>query len=346
MIFFLIDNSLNIGNYSVILSTAFIICLFDIKKTDIFFQFFYSSQEISMRSIFDTEEVDRIYSDNSISCSYKGDCKIKIVFLNAERGRHLDEIEAYFKYHPDLKDASIILLNEIDVGMARSGNRNNVKELGERLSMNWFFGTEFKELSRGEAGESNSKDENMESLHGNALLSKYPLKNAEILRLPLKYDWLYDSQKREGGRVALFATVEIEGRDVLLVSLHLENRTDEAGRCEQLKAAADFADEKYKDMPVIIAGDMNTFTFEDGDDRFISELILEDGDEGRSRRENPEHWETLFDFMEERGYDYRTCNQQGKISCRDNVKGLEFPLEMNLDWFFTRGIKNYNPFYS
>jgi hypothetical protein len=91
-------------------------------------------QEIIMADVKKTEEVDRIYSDNSVSRNFKGTGKEKIVFLNAERGRYLDEIEAYFEYHPGLKDASIILLNEIDVGMARSGNRNNAKEFGERLS--------------------------------------------------------------------------------------------------------------------------------------------------------------------------------------------------------------------
>jgi endonuclease/exonuclease/phosphatase family metal-dependent hydrolase len=289
------------------------------------------------------EEVDRIYSDNSVSRNFKGNGKDKIVFLNAERGKSLDEIEAYFEYHPDLKDASIILLNEIDVGMARSGNRNNAKEFGERLSMNWFFGVEFLELTKGEPSERASGDENKESLHGNAILSKYPIKSMEILRLPMKYDWFFDFQKREGGRVALFATIEINGRDILFVSVHLENRTDEQGRCKQLRAVADLADKKYPDLPVIIAGDMNTFTYEDGDDEVISDLIRNDGDMGKFRRENPGEWETLFDFMEGRGYDFQNCNQKNKISCRDHIKGLDFLLEMNLDWFFTRGIKASEP---
>jgi hypothetical protein len=136
---------------------------------------------------------------------------------------------------------------------------------------------------------------------------------------------------------------DFPGRDILFVSVHLENRTDEQGRCEQLRAVADLADKKYPDLPVVIAGDMNTFTYEDGDDEVISDLIRNDGDKGRFRRENPGEWETLFDFMEGRGYDFRNCNQKNKISCRDHIEGLDFLLEMNLDWFFTRGINASEP---
>ena len=103
-------------------------------------------------------------------------------------------------------------------------------------------------------------------------------------------------------------------------------------------------DKKYPDLPVIIAGDMNTFTYADNDDdEAVSDMIRKDGDNGRFRRENPDKWETLFDFMEGRGYDYRNCNQENKISCRDHIDGLDFLLEMNLDWFFTRGIKASEP---
>ncbi len=283
-------------------------------------------------------DINKIYSNNNISHKKVALGGIHVLFLNAERGTHLNEIEVYFKYHPQLKDAEIILLNEIDIGMARSGNRNNAKELGEKLGMNWVFGTEFKELTKGGINERNSKLENKESLHGNAILSYFPFKSMEILRLPVKYDWLYDFQKREGGRFALLVTIELNGKDTLLVTVHLENKTDEKGRCEQLKALVDLINYKFNDLPVIVAGDMNTFGYEDGDDDLISSLILKDGDKGRYRREHPENYESLFAMMENNRFDYRKCNQFRKVSCRDKIKGLPFPLELNLDWFFTRDV--------
>ncbi len=147
----------------------------------------------------------------------------------------------------------------------------------------------------------------------------------------------------KGAGLLFLLLFKFNRQDVLLVSVHLENRTDEKGRCEQLKAVTDLADEKYKDLPVIIAGDMNTFTYEDGDDEVISSIILKDGDKGQYRRENPEEWESLFSMMETKGYNYKNCNQKGKVSCRDNIKGLDFLLEMNLDWFFIKGLKASQP---
>ena len=217
--------------------------------------------------------MDEIYFDNSISKGSSSAERIRIVFVNAERGKRLDEITAYLKHHPDLKEASIILLNEIDIGMARSGNLNIAEELGIRLGMNWIFGIEFKELSKGEEAERNTVTENSEALHGNAVLSKYPLDNLKLLRLPEKFNWFNDYQKREGSRIALFSTVKINGKEILLVTVHLEDRTDAKGRYEQMESVVAYIEEYYPDLPVLVAGDMNTLTFDGGNGETVSDLI-------------------------------------------------------------------------
>ena len=43
---------------------------------------------------------------------------------------------------------------------------------------------------------------------------------------------------------------------------------------------------------------------------------------GKSRRMNPEKWESLFELMEEKGFDCTSCNEAGKITCRENIKDL------------------------
>ncbi len=287
--------------------------------------------------------MDEIYFDNSISKESSSAERIRIVFVNAERGKKLDEITAYLKHHPDLKEASIILLNEIDIGMARSGNLNIAEELGIRLGMNWIFGIEFKELSKGEEAERNTVTENSEALHGNAVLSKYPLDNLKLLRLPEKFNWFNDYQKREGSRIALFSTVKINGKEILLVTVHLEDRTDAKGRYKQMESVVAYIEEYYPDLPVLVAGDMNTLTFDGGNGETVSDLIKKDGDMGKSRRMNPEKWESLFELMEEKGFDCTSCNEAGKITCRENIKDLNHVLEMNLDWFFLKGLVAENP---
>jgi hypothetical protein len=49
--------------------------------------------------------------------------KIRVVYFNAERGREWQKECSILQYHPKLMGASIIFLNEMDSGMARSGNQ-------------------------------------------------------------------------------------------------------------------------------------------------------------------------------------------------------------------------------
>ena len=244
--------------------------------------------------------MEDIISDNSISCGYSIDEGLGVVFLNAERGKKYNEITAYLKYHPLLKNASIIILNEIDIGMARSGNKNIAYELGNRLCMNWAFGLEFREFSKGEEGERNISEENREALHGNAILSKFSLNDLSILRLPEKYDWSEDYQKRDGSRIALFSTIEIKKRKILLVSVHLEDRTDGKGRSEQMSKILEHIKSNYSELPVIMGGDMNTLTFSGNNEKVVPDLLIKDNDKGASRRMNPEKWEDLFALMEKK----------------------------------------------
>jgi hypothetical protein len=49
--------------------------------------------------------------------------KVHVVYFNAERGREWQKECSILQNHPKLTDASIIFLNEMDSGMARSGNQ-------------------------------------------------------------------------------------------------------------------------------------------------------------------------------------------------------------------------------
>ena len=47
-----------------------------------------------------------------------------------------------------LRDADIIILNEVDLGMKRTDYRDVAKELAHTLGMNYVFGVEFIEVDR------------------------------------------------------------------------------------------------------------------------------------------------------------------------------------------------------
>ena len=104
-----------------------------------------------------------------------------------------------------LKESSIVVLNEVDLGMKRTDYRNVAAELAQTARMNYVYGVEFFEIDQPELGikGKNEGEKHTEQgkafdldplrykgLHGSAILSKYPVLDARVV--PLKrqcYDW-------------------------------------------------------------------------------------------------------------------------------------------------------------
>jgi len=95
-------------------------------------------------------------------------------------------------------------------------------------------------------------------LHGGslgvAILSHRPLAYLEAIELPY-----YNVRFNAGRRVALAATIDVDGTAVRLYSVHLDNRLNPGQRAHQLAPVMDAA--ARWDGPALIAGDMNTSPF-------------------------------------------------------------------------------------
>jgi len=227
-----------------------------------------------------------------------------------------------------LRDADIVVLNEVDLGMKRTDYRDVARDLARALGMNYVFGVEFVEVDRlddlglesvqlEDPGLARRMREELKpdpdrylGLHGNAILSRYPLENARIVRLPVCHDW-YNAEKagisklesgkrlaanklflerierevRQGGRMAILADVRIPGLPAgraTVVNVHLENKCKPECRTKQMDAL--LAQIKELDHPVIVAGDLNT-TGTDGTPTSIRREIL-------NRVKNYEFWVT------------------------------------------------------
>ena len=193
---------------------------------------------------------------------------LRLIAWNTERGRHWREGVRLIQETPALRDPDFVLLGEMDLGMARSGNEHTTREMAAALGMNFVYGVEFLELTGGELQEREQyPGPNEWGYHGNAILSRYPLRDARMLRFPGIEKW-YDGksfgasaaeqlQKRLGGRMALFATVRL-GRDVTIVSTHLESSPrDSATRKLQMEMVLDELRAHAKGTPVILGGDLN-----------------------------------------------------------------------------------------
>ena len=181
-----------------------------------------------------------------------------ILDWNIDRGKAIEDIEGQMRqFLPDL-----CIFQEVDLDARRSGNVDVAKKIAEAFHMNYVFAPEFEELSQGTSDSP--------AYHGQALLTKLPIRSSRILRfknqsgfwkprrllkssLPL---W----QRRDGGRVALITELDNGGKPLVVYNLHLESRGNDHLRLLQLEEVLDDSKQYPPETAVIIAGDLNSKT--------------------------------------------------------------------------------------
>ena len=247
----------------------------------------------------------------------------KCAVFNMEHGCRNREIVPFLLENRDLCDADILFGNELDDGTERSGNFDSSKAIAEALGYNYAYALEFVELV-------NPND--MKGYEGNTLFSKWPIIWAKSLYVPEEYNWYFDEQVRIGGRVAVYAEIDINGKHVGAVCIHLENRTTPEGRGRQTEAILQKADEWFGNIPIVVGGDYNTNTF-DGRRNDLAQIYLDEQVE-TGRKRDPEQYEPTFEIVEREGYHYRDFN--GKyLETRRKPMGDTF-VGMHLDWIFAK----------
>jgi endonuclease/exonuclease/phosphatase family metal-dependent hydrolase len=198
-----------------------------------------------------------------------------------------------------LAASDIWILNELDWGVKRTEYRKVVRELGKTLNMNWAYGVEFLEIDPKQLGTETFDDgesdaerqqlldefkvdkSKLRALHGNAVLSRYPIRRARLVPFTIGYDWFKESkihtlekakrqaaklvgedlmrEVRRGQRTTLYVDLEVPnapGGVVTIAATHLENRTKPKIRQKQLEELLKQVHELRN--PVVVAGDMNT----------------------------------------------------------------------------------------
>lgn len=216
-----------------------------------------------------------------------------------------------------LRDVDVLVLTEADLGMKRTGYKDVARELAGALQMNYVYGVEFVEVdpifelgteevhvpADAQADARLSEDLKVDrrqyrGLHGTAILSRYPIGSARVVRLPVCYDWYREERKaisklesgrrwsadklfrerierelRHGGRMALIADVaipELPTGAATVVAAHLENKCDPS--CRRLQVKALLSEVKNDTHPVILAGDFNTTSRDNTPTSFRNEI--------------------------------------------------------------------------
>jgi endonuclease/exonuclease/phosphatase family metal-dependent hydrolase len=169
---------------------------------------------------------------------------LNVITWNIERGQAYDKILSVLRS----LDPDVVLLQEADRSCRRTGYRDVARDLAHALGMNWVYAAEFQEIGEARGSEP--------ALHGQAILSKFPIEQAEVLRFKAQARWRWSInpvQPRRGGRIALKA----RSAGLLLYNTHFESGHDERLRHRQIAEVLADHSRETGTLPVVIGGDFN-----------------------------------------------------------------------------------------
>ena len=296
----------------------------------------------------------------------------RIAAWNIERGKELAGQLEVLRDHEWLREADVLLLTETDVGMARSGNVDVAQTMARELGMNYAFVPCYLSLVKGSGTEREVDGENDLGLHGNAILSRYPITAPRAVHLTNGIDKMASREKRLGRQTALLAEIGFPGFRLPVASVHLDAQSTQRHRAEQMRAVLDAMPETG---PALLGGDWNTTTF-DSSTAFRAicgywlRVFMGPGRVIRNHFLHPDRWfeRELFSLLRARGYEHDRSNVHaghtiyyhvddmrafGSLAewvplwCFDFIRwalrehGGGCPLK--IDWFATRGIALRDP---
>lgn len=297
---------------------------------------------------------------------------LRVASWNIQRGIHAEGVVDILRTAPELADLDVLMLNEVDAGMARSGNRDVAAFLGEALGFARVFGNSYLCLDRGDARDrkDGGDGENTLALHGNAILSRWPLARAANVPVHVTKDKFHSAEKRLGAKKALWAEADTPLGRVAFGSAHLDSVASPDQRAAQLRdLLADLP--ATGSLPALVGGDFNTHTYDVKNPlRLARNLFLKmvRGAFPHGIHHYMHPWEIyerpVFDALQDAGFDWRTFNdlsrgtmryEVGSFDCESSVReqmpGVAVDLlrwklrpwngvvPLRMDWLAGRGLR-------
>jgi len=186
---------------------------------------------------------------------------LHVVHWNVLHGNRYEAVRDALCDEPGLAGADLLSLNEVDLGLARSGNRDVAFDLARALGMHAAWTALFLELEGGsDTPPDLARQEQAESLFGLALLSRFPLGEVRRVELETQSAFLFDSERKVGQLVALVAEVLRPGAPFWAVVTHLDVHRGPGARLQQMQQVL----AQIPAGPAILCGDLNTTTFARG----------------------------------------------------------------------------------
>ena len=168
--------------------------------------------------------------------------EIKIVSYNIRyrSGDDLNKLLKLFREDPEIGNAAVLGLQEVDRNKKRTGKTNTAKTIADGLGFNYAW-----------AAPPTAKP-NDEEETGVAIMSPFPI--SDIRRIVLPHEG--PNQRK---RVALGATIKVYGKNFRVYSMHGETRIAMNKKIEQMNTLIQDLKQFPENMPVILVGDFNTW---------------------------------------------------------------------------------------
>jgi endonuclease/exonuclease/phosphatase family metal-dependent hydrolase len=288
---------------------------------------------------------------------------VRVAQWNLEKGRCWERAVELIQSNDVLRWADVLLLNEADHGMIRSGNVHVAGRSASALGMNMAFCPAHLELTKGTGGELRLDGENCESLQGNAVLSRYPILEARAVPLPACFEPFEFHEKRYGRRNCVWARLQIGAGSAWVGAAHLEVR--DTPRCRALQMRHLMARTPGSEHePHLLGGDLNTNGFPRGTRwrtlRSIARLLLRHPEEVKEELRHPERrteplfrivrqakfaWEGLNSFRETASAPIGDLEDSALLPdffiqfIRRRFEPFRGRLEFKLDWLLSRGVR-------
>lgn len=305
---------------------------------------FDSTKELEKSAVYqeikpDVERIlNAVLQENFAPQAFKKTETVHALAWNIERGNRFEGIVEALKNHPQLKDRDVLLLTELDYGMARSGNRFVARELAELLKLNYAFAPVYIALQKGSGVEEFVAGENTKSLHGLGVFSKFPLKNVHAVPLPNGKDKMLGKEKRLGHLRALVADIEHPAGGFRAVTLHLDAHSSRKHRQRQMRIVLEHLETLPEKLPVLIGGDWNTTTYNSQTATrailgYWRRIMMGVKNVVKNHFPHPDRYfeKSLFYELERRGYDYKNLNELGVGTLHYDVESIEKNTNLR-DW--------------
>jgi endonuclease/exonuclease/phosphatase family metal-dependent hydrolase len=281
--------------------------------------------------------VDARSSSFSLSNEQAKACTLNALAWNIERGIQFEGILDALQSHPQLKEKDILLLTELDHGMARTGNRFVARDIAKELNVNYAFAPVYIALQKGSGVEAEMEGENTLSIHGLGMFSKWPMQNAHAIALPNGKDKMSGKEKRLGHLRALVSDVVHPNGTFRAVTLHLDVHCSREHRRRQMNIVLDHLN-TLPTLPTLIGGDWNTTTFNAQTAThailgYWRRVMMGVGNVAKNHFPHPDRYfeKGLFSDVEIRGYEYKKFNEAGVGTLHYHIESIEKNTNLR-DW--------------